>query len=255
MLLILKLAVPPVLVAIISLAARMWGPTVGALLMGLPWLTGPVLFFLTLEKGVAFGVGASSGIELGVVCICAYLLAYGAASAVGPWPACLAAASAAFGAAAWATQGVVVDLVTAAGFAAACLLLTYVLLPRPIAKTIPAPLPWWDIPARMLATLALVGVISLSADALGPQLSGVVSTFPVIVSVIGAFTHHQWGRDAARHMLRGLAVSLLAFVVFFLVVGLALPLVGLVASYGLAIAAVLPVSAVLLVFNRWRAMA
>jgi hypothetical protein len=255
MLLLLKLAVPPVLVAVISLAARLWGPTIGALLMGLPWLTGPVLLFLTTEKGVAFGVGACAGIELGVVCICAYLLAYGVASAVAPWPLCLAAAAVAFAATAWATEGIVIGLAAAAVLAAAGLLLTYVLLPAPVAKTMPAPLPWWDIPARMLATLALVAIISLSADALGPQLSGIVSTFPVIVSVIGAFTHHQWGRDAARHMLRGLTLSLLAFVTFFLVVGLALPMVGLVPSYALATAAALPVSAILLVFNRWRAKA
>jgi hypothetical protein len=250
MLLLLKLAVPPVLVAVISLAARLWGPTIGALLMGLPWLTGPVLFFLTLEKGTEFGVGACAGILLGVVCICAYLLAWGIASAVGPWPLCLAAASVAFAATAWATQETRFDLVTAAGLAALCLLLTYVLLPGAAARAMPAPLPWWDIPARMLATIALVGVISITADLLGPQLSGVVATFPVIVSVVGAFTHRQWGRDAARHMLRGLAVSLLAFVAFFLVVGLALPAVGLVNSYLLAVLAALLVSSLVLLASR-----
>ena len=250
MLLLLKLAVPPVLVAVISLAARLWGPTIGALLMGLPWLTGPVLFFLTLEKGIDFGVGACAGILLGVVCICAYLLAWGVASAVGSWPLCLAAASAAFAATAWATQETRFDLVTAAGLAALCLLLTYILLPGAAAKTMPAPLPWWDIPARMLATIALVGVISITADLLGPQLSGVVATFPVIVSVVGAFTHRQWGRDAVRHMLRGLAVSLLAFVAFFLVVGLALPAVGLVNSYLLAVLAALLVSSLVLLASR-----
>ena len=250
MLLLLKLAVPPVLVAVISLAARLWGPTVGALLMGLPWLTGPVLFFLTLEKGTEFGVGACAGILLGVVCICAYLLAWGIASGVGSWPLCLAAAAAAFAAAAWATQETRFDLVTAAGLAALCLLLTYILLPGAAARTMPAPLPWWDIPARMLATIALVGVISITADLLGPQLSGVVATFPVIVSVVCAFTHRQWGRDAVRHMLRGLAVSLLAFVAFFLVVGLALPAVGLVNSYLLAVLAALLVSSLVLLASR-----
>lgn len=251
MLFLLKLAVPPVLVAAISLAARLWGPTVGALLMGLPWLTGPVLFFLTLEKGAAFGVGACAGIELGVVCICAFLLAYGAASAFAPWPVCLAAAAAAFAAAAWATQGADIALATAAAVAAASLLVTYAVLPRPAGAALPAALPWWDIPARMLATLALVGGISLSADALGPQLSGVVSTFPAIVTVIGTFTHHQWGRDAARHMLRGIAVSLLAFVAFFLVVGATLPEAGLPMSFVLASAVAVPISGVLLGFNRW----
>ena len=49
----------------------------------------------------------------------------------------------------------------------------------------PAPLPWWDIPARMAVTLMLVAVILSSADRLGPQLSGVVSTYPVILIVIG----------------------------------------------------------------------
>ena len=250
MLLLLKIALPPALVAIVSLAARWWGPTVGALLMGLPWLTGPVLFFLTMDKGEAFGVGACTGIEIGVVCICAFVLVYGAATTFAPWPVCLAAAAAAFAATAWATQGVEIALATSAAAAAASLMLTYLLLPRPAGNALPAALPWWDIPARMLATLGLVSGISLSADALGPQLSGVVSTYPAIVTVIGTFTHHQWGRDAVRRMLRGLTVSLLAFVAFFLVVGTMLPAVGLAVSYALATAAVLPISALLLAFNR-----
>ena len=64
MLLLLKIAVSPILVAVVSLAARWWGPTVGALLMGLPWLTGPVLYFLAVDKGTDFGVGASAGVVL-----------------------------------------------------------------------------------------------------------------------------------------------------------------------------------------------
>ena len=63
----------------------------------------------------------------------------------------------------------------------------------------------------------------LTADAMGPQLSGIMSTYPVIVTVVGTFTHHRWGREAVWRMLRGLTVSLFAFVVFFLIVGLALP--------------------------------
>ena len=252
MLLLLKVAMPPILVGGISLAARWWGPTVGALLMGLPWLTGPVLFFLAMEKGTAFGVDACTGIELGVVCICAFMLAYGAATAFAPWPVCLAAAAAAFAATAWATQGVEIALHSAAAVAAAGLGVTYLLLPRPATAAFPAALPWWDIPARMLATLVLVGGISLGADALGPQLSGIVSTYPAIVTVIGSFTHHRWGRDAVRHMLRGLALSLLAFVAFFLTVGATLAEVGVTASFVLGTAAALPVSAALLALNRWR---
>ena len=110
MLFLLKIAVSPILVALVSVAARWWGPTIGALLMGLPWLTGPVLYFLATDKGTDFGVAACAGIELGVVCICAFMLAYGAATAFAPWPVCLAAAAAAFAAAAWAMQGLEIAL-------------------------------------------------------------------------------------------------------------------------------------------------
>jgi hypothetical protein len=254
MLLLLKIAVSPILVAGVSLAARWWGPTIGALLMGLPWLTGPVLYFLAMDRGVDFGIAACTGIELGVVCICAFMLAYGAATAFAPWPVCLAAAAAAFAGAAWTTQGLEIELGAAAAVAAACLVITYLLLPRPLTDARPMALPWWDIPARMLATLVLVGGISIGADALGPQLSGIVSTYPAIVTVIGSFTHRQWGRDAVRHMLRGLALSLLAFVAFFLTVGATLAEVGVTAAFALGAVSALPVSTALLVANRWRRM-
>jgi hypothetical protein len=253
MLLLLKIAVPPVLVGAVSLVARYRGPTVGALLMGLPWLSGPVLFFLALDKGLDFAVAACGGVQLGVLCICAFLLAYGWLTALAPWPFCIAAAAAGFAATAWMTQDLRLGLATAAGIAAAALAATYALLPRPRARALPAALPWWDVPVRMLATLVLVGILALGAETLGPELSGIVSTYPVIITVIGTFTHHQQGPDAVRQMLRGLALSLMAFVAFFLVVGAALPEVGLVLSFLLAAAAAAPISTALLMAMRRRA--
>ena len=254
LLFLLKIALPPILVAVMSLAARWWGPNVGGLLMGLPWMTGPVLFFLALDKGDAFGVGACIGIEIGVVCICAYMLAYAGLAAFAAWPLCLAAAATAFLATALAVHGLDVSLMAAAAAAAASLAVTLMILPRPRAPPVLAAVPWWDIPMRMLAALALVSVIMLTADALGPRLSGIVSTFPVIVTVVGAFTHHRWGPDAIRRMLRGLAQALFAFVAFFVVVGWSLPVVGLVAAFALATVVALGISAALLALSRRWAM-
>ena len=216
MLFLLKIAVPPFLVAAMSLAARWWGPTIGGLLLGMPWMTGPVLFFLALDKGEEFAVGACAGIELGVVCVAAFMVAYGAVSSFARWPASLAAAAAAFAASALAISDVALTLPAAAAWAAASLIVAYLLLPRPRAAAVSAKLPWWDIPARMLTAFALVAIIMLSADVLGARLSGIVSTYPAMVTVIGTFTHRQWGLDAVRHMLRGLTLSLLVFVAFFL---------------------------------------
>ena len=56
MLFILKIAVTPLLVAAVSLAARRWGPTVGGLVMGLPWFTGPVLLVLVCCLLVSKGI-------------------------------------------------------------------------------------------------------------------------------------------------------------------------------------------------------
>jgi hypothetical protein len=253
MLFLLKIAVPPILVALMSLAARRWGPTVGGLLMGLPWMTGPVLFFLGLDKGGEFAVAASSGIQLGVVCICAFMLAYAAVSLVAPWPFCLAAATLAFWVVGWIVQSEPIPLVPAAAAALAAIVATCFLLPRPRAPAAPAPLPWWDIPARMGTTFVLVAVIMSSADRLGPQLSGLVSTYPVILVVVGCFTHHQWGVDALWRVQRGLTVSLTNFIAFFLVVGLTLPAVGVVPAFLLAAATALTTSSLLIAFNRRRA--
>ena len=53
-------------------------------------------------------------------------------------------------------------------------------------------------------------------------------------------------------MLRGLALSLLAFVAFFLTVGATLAEVGVTAAFVLGAATALPVSAALLALSRWR---
>ena len=141
-----------------------------------------------------------------------------------------------------------------AAAASVCIAVICLLLPRPRSPPVLQALPWWDIPMRMVATGALVTVIVLAADAMGPQLSGIVSTFPVIVTVVGTFTHHRWGREAVWRMLRGLAASLFAFVAFFLVVGLALPVAGLIGAYVLAASVALAMTTALFVLNRVRAV-
>jgi hypothetical protein len=260
MLFLLKIAVTPVLVAAVSLAARWWGPGVGGILMGLPWFTGPTLYILILDRGAEFGVAASVGVLVGVVCVAAYIVAYGLAALFAGWQWCLPLAAVTFLASAWATSDP--DLLLrlapdglgplwpAAGAAAASLVVALALLPRPRVAALPQALPWWDIPVRMAATALLVAALMVGADALGPQLAGVFSTYPVIVTVVGTFTHHRWGRDAVWGTLRAVAASLFGFVVFFLLVGLALPTLGLASSYALATATAIAITAGLFALRR-----
>jgi hypothetical protein len=258
---LLKIAVTPFLVAGVSLAARWWGPTIGGLLMGLPWFTGPVLFVLTFDKGIEFGVGAAIGIELAVLCVGGFILAYGLLSRRWRWPVCLSAAVLTFFATGWLMQLVGVHLLPdgpaaklpiAAGIGFASLAATYALLPKPTSPPVLQSLPWWDIPMRMVATGALVAAIVTAADVLGPQLSGILGTYPVILTVVTAFTQHRWGRDAVLRVLRGITLSLFSFVAFFLIVGTLLPVVGLVLSYASAVVVAVSMTGCMLVINRVR---
>jgi hypothetical protein len=230
--------------------------------MGLPWITGPVLLVLVLDRGVEFGVAAAIGIELGVICISAFMLAYGLIAAVAGWPLSLAGGVAAFFAGAlavtepslqpWLTPDAVPPLWAATGLGVASLGAVLVLLPRPRGEVRLAAPPWWDIPARMATAAAIVTAVLLSADVLGPRLAGVLATYPTIITTVGAFTHHRWGRDAVWRALRGISASLLGFVAFFLVVGLALPALGIAAAYALAALTALAVTVALLVTHRVR---
>jgi len=255
MLWIFKLATAPVLVALMSLAARRWGPTIGGLIMGLPWMTGPVIFVLAIEKGDAWAARAVVGVLLAVISITAFVVAYTHTARRMPWPVSLAAATAAFAGttallrAADASEA----STTAATLAAlASLWIGTLVAARPVGAGVPGPLPWWDIPARMLATFCLVCVISVTAEIAGPGLSGIVSSFPVIATVIGTFTHHRWGADALTRLYRALLISLTGFVGFFWAVSLALPRLGLATAFAFGAAAALAISAFNLAFNRWR---
>jgi Na+-transporting NADH:ubiquinone oxidoreductase subunit NqrE len=136
-----------------------------------------------------------------------------------------------------------------------CLLATSFLIPAPRHPLQRHALPWWDIPVRMLASAVMVTVIALVSDLLGATASGIAASFPVLLTVIGTFTHHQWGSDALLALLRGITRSLLSFVMFFWVVATSVEPLGLVMSYVVATAAALGVSAALIVVNRRAAVA
>lgn len=242
MLFILKLTITPVLVALVSLAARRWGPTLGGLLMGLPWMTGPILYFLGLERGEAYAARTSIGILVGTIGIGFYIVAYVYTARRAPWPVSLAVAFVTFATTGYAISGLDLSLWGAAIGGLAALTAAFLIIPN-----VPDPggiryLPWWDIPMRMVATATLVAIITVSADFLGPELSGVVATYPVILSVIGTFTHSQWGWPAVVQLARGVSLSLMSFVAFFLVVGLSAETVGLTWAFVLAVAAALTIS-------------
>jgi hypothetical protein len=239
-LLLLKLTLAPGLVAATTLAGRRWGPRAAGWLGGLPVVVGPILLAFALERGTAFAAHAASGALLGLLSLTGFVLAYGwSARAMGWLP------SAAIGWAAFAAGTVLLDplrvpnwaalVLVCASFAAAARL-----LPAAAAEATVRP-PRFDLVLRAAATAALVLVLTGFAGALGPRLSGLLAAFPVLATVLAAFTHVQVGAAAAAQLLRGFATGLFSFAVFCFAIAELLPRRGLAVAFLASSAAALAV--------------
>ena len=230
--------VTPVLIGGASLAGRRFGHQVGGWLVALPLTSGPVAFFLATDEGASFAASAAVGMLAATLSQVAFALAYGWSSRRGALSAFLcgfvafAAATVVLSFLHWRATGTFVLVLgsLAVGYA--------VTRRRGASEALsePTELPRWDIPARMVAATMVVVVITTLAPVLGSHLAGLLSPFPVFATVLAVFTHHRHGASAATSTLDGLVLGLLAPAVFFLVLSVTLPAVGLL-GFGFATAA------------------
>lgn len=238
----IKLVVAPLLIGAASLAGRRFGHAVGGWLVALPLTSGPVAWFLAREHGDAFAATAALGMLAATASQVAFALAYRAVD--GPrWATSFAAGASAFLVStlllARLELSALATFALVAGIIAVGILVTRRGAPTR-ADTAPVAAPRFDLAARMGVATAVVVAITALAPAIGPHLAGLVSPFPVFGAVLAVSTHRVYGAPAAGAVLDGLLVGLAAPAVFFLVLALALPPLGLLAfalASGLALAA------------------
>src|SRR5260370_3126744 len=120
-----------------------------------------------------------------------------------------------------------------------CLILALYLLPGSQSPTVMTNPPQWETLLRMFVATAFVVGLTAIAAFLGPQLSGLLTPFPVFASILGVFTHHFQDAAAARRLLRGVLTGSFAFDVFFLFVA------GSIEASGIALAFILATLAAL----------
>ena len=238
--LLLKLFLVPTLILIASLAGNRWGPAVSGWLVSLPLTSAPVIFFLAIEQGDAFASSASVGVILGLASITLFAFAYcwlALRRKRVAWSVPVLLGSAAFFLLTFVFVGIDVPSVAAFGGTVVFLALAYRFLPRarsPIASSIPVV--WWEIAFRMVAATTLVLLITQASAALGPQLSGLLTPFPIYVSVLASSTYRLQGAEAAARLVRGATLGLFTPAVFFLIVSVTIVWLGVGPSFGLAIA-------------------
>jgi hypothetical protein len=228
---VLRVALSPFLVAGASLASRRYGESVGGWLAGFPFVAGPILLVVALEQGPLFAALAARSALLGTVALVAFAVWFGHASSRIPWMFALASGWALYLLLAWPLSAMDFGVWSNLAFVVAVLVVGIAILPRPPerpdASSDPVPPHWRDIPLRMAATFALVCTITLSAKHLGPTWSGLLTPFPVATTVLAVFAHLSGGGPAVARFLRGFVPGLGSLAVFFAMLAVLLPSLGL----------------------------
>jgi len=87
----------------------------------------------------------------------------------------------------------------------------------------------------MVVATGLVIVITGAAPLLGPQLSGLLTTYPIYAGVLAVFAHAQRGGAAAAQVVRGLCYGIIAFATFFLAISAFVDRAGILPAFVVAV--------------------
>ncbi len=230
------------------MVTRRHGARLGGLIATLPAAAGPILLVIALQQGEEFAADAASGALLGVISLDAFIVVYcGLATRVG-WAPAMIAGWLAFFAGTVALEGVSAPPVVELAMAFVANTLTLLALSRiensgtvsgigvdsETASGDPANSSW-DIPMRASAAILMIVTVTALAERLGPRLSGLLTPFPIIATVLAVFTHAQDGGAAAARMMRAFTGGLFAFAMFFFTLLVTLSDYGTAVAFSLAL--------------------
>lgn len=232
----LKLLLVPFFLLLVSLAGRRWGPGVAGWLAGLPLVVGPILFFIALEQGAAFASQAATAALAAVSASIAFGVAYAHSARRTHWPLALLAASAAWLAVSLLLAAAAPKLWAAAAIAVAALVAAPYCFPASPAASTQSTTSGTELALRMLAGAGLTAGVTFVAAAVGPHWSGLLAVFPVLGTVLAVFSHRAQGNAAATQLLSGMARGFYSFLGFCLVLAIALPHLGMMSAFALAVA-------------------
>jgi hypothetical protein len=221
-------------------------------LVGLPFTSGPLAFFLALDHGDTFAAAAATGTLAGALSGIAFCLIYSWLAFYGEWWLVITAAISGFAVVTYLLHFLTFHLLPLFLVVMLALSLALVLVGRlpgvkmgdskassPISSEQTVKPPAWDLPVRMVVATVLVLLLTSLAPVVGPTLAGLLATFPVYASILAIFAHRQQGPHAAAGVLRGLLLGLYAFASFFFVLGLLLTGNGIPPAFLAAIAVAL----------------
>lgn len=245
--LLLKLVIPPSITGVAAIAGGRWGGKVSGALVALPLTSGCVTFFLAHDQGTRFAATASIGALVGTLGQGAFCLAYAEAARKLKWPLPLLAGLCGFAISAVALRTIDIPLFWLLTCALAALAFVSALLARRMTGFLYIDVPTSGVATRVVVTTATVLLITGVSSLLGPWMSGLLATFPLLGAVMAGFAHHTRGPDAAIHVLQGFALGLFSTCAFFIVIAYCVDPLGIAGAFGLATLAALATQAGLFV--------
>ena len=250
---LLKLATMPLVIVTATLAGRRYGAAVAGLILGLPIVSGPISVFVAVEQGIDFAREAASGTLLGLIALATYCLSYGFAARRFAWPGALACGLSATASMVWLLDTIALPESAVIWVTASAIVVAIRVCPAPGPALRRKPPPAWDLPARIIVSTTFMMTVTLLAASIGPTMTGMASTFPVMLSVMAPFTHRVEGQAAVLSLLRGCIEGLVTFALFFQVLKMTLGTWPAPLAYGCALLATLIVAAGVLTLQRRRA--
>lgn len=230
--LVLKLIMAPIIIGSASLAGRRWGSAVSGWIVGMPITSGPIVFILALSHDAAFAANAALGVLSGGLSLVAYALTYSWLATRFRWQVALTGSLLVFVISTTLLQNFTFPLIPIFIAVCAAILIGLRLMPKDEVteadKTKPGR---WDIPARILIGTSLILLITGIAPFTGPRLTGLLTTIPLYVTILGIFAQRHQGPAAATHVFRGLLYGMFAFTGFFIMLGLTLERTSIAAAF------------------------
>lgn len=222
------------LTGVATWAGRKYGHNVSGLLIGLPLNAGPIALFLALQHGDIFASQSAKGIIFGALSLAMYAITYAMLCEKFSMLICVACGWITYFAATLLLNQFEFSLLATFLISISVLVILLILFPnfKQIQVTIKAPN--WDIPLRIvLATLFILGLTYISGG-LGPQLSGLLTPFPIFGTIFAATTHYLYGSDACVRLLRSVVMSMFSFMVFFAVIAAFIQPLSVTQTFSLA---------------------
>ena len=189
----LKLFLAPFFVWIISVLQGRYNARLGGLFLGLPLTTGPFLLIIGLQEGRAFAKTAAHGVLVGQLSLIVFCFVYALAAKSLNWKRSIFIATIAV----W-SSGYFFNLINFSNLGVAMTLffvwaISLGLFPKYEKPTEKVVAPKWELPVRLITTVVLILLLTATANILGSRVSGALSTYPTIITVLGAFSHRRNG--------------------------------------------------------------